>query len=157
MLSVYSPFRTEEIPLVILLSSHTDLYLSRQTHDTSFMLFVKEVTKWQTGMPYRHRRLFTTEADWGDMNKKVMESVCHQKGMSRAVELMVQRLSSRPLRNNMFWFVAFASWQCAKIEVLIELPGVFWKSKACIFPGVLSKLPFSHLFSHSAILNLTEE
>lgn len=37
-------------------------------------------------MPYHHGRL--REAGWGDMNKKVMESVCHQEGMGRAVELM---------------------------------------------------------------------
>lgn len=42
----------------------------------------------------------------------------------------------------MFWFVAFASWQCAKMEGMIELPVVVSKSKAGIFPWVLSKLPF---------------
>lgn len=56
-------------PLAILPSSHWPL--PQQTaEDTSFLLVVKEVTKWQTGLPYCHRQLFMTEADWGDINKK---------------------------------------------------------------------------------------
>lgn len=88
---------------------------------------------------------------------EIKKSVCHEEGMSWAAPLMVQRVLLCPLGNNMFWFLACASWQCAKIEGLIELPGVFSKTQAGIFPWVLSKLPFFPLFLHSAILKLTEQ
>lgn len=39
-------------------------------------------------MSYHHRQLSMRDADWSDVNKKEMESICHQEGMCRAVELM---------------------------------------------------------------------
>lgn len=88
--------------VVFLPSSHADLYHHRQTDDTAFMLFVKEVTKWQTEMTYHHGWFFMTETNWRNMNKKMMASVCHREGRNRAEGLMVQRLILRPLRNNTF-------------------------------------------------------
>lgn len=68
----------------------------------------------------------------GDMNKEVMESVCHQKGTSRAVELWFKDPHHAPpppppLPEEQYVLICCICFltMCQNCEGLIELPGAF--------------------------------